>query len=201
MPVTTSLRRQVLQYAGVEDPSVPLIVDFFDWAAGKLWYFDQVGTVQSKRMIGVARYCINELGINHFVIDSLMKCGVKTDRGYDMQVQFVDALSTLAKDTGAHIHLVAHARKPDGAKEKQPPSKYAVKGTSEITDMADNVLVVYAEKEHEDDNRMTLVCDEQRNGAHRPQIILSFESGCLQFKPDPDAPKMYPDDWKHCRWS
>jgi twinkle protein len=54
---------------------------------------------------------------------------------------FVDALSTIARDTGLHIHLVVHARK--GENERAAPDKYSIKGAGEIADMPDNLLIVW----------------------------------------------------------
>jgi len=55
---------------------------FMDWSDGKLWLYDQQGTVNSKMLIGVIRYCARELKIQHFVVDNLIKC-VKSDEDYE----------------------------------------------------------------------------------------------------------------------
>jgi twinkle protein len=47
---------------------------------------------------------------------------------------------TIAKDTGMHLHLVAHNKKPDSFGKKS--SRYDVKGASEISDLAFNVVIV-----------------------------------------------------------
>jgi hypothetical protein len=78
--------------------------------------------------------------MDHLVVDSLMKCGIGVD-DLTGQKDFVDALSTIARDTGLHIHLVCHMRK--GENEKTPPDKFSVKGAGEIADMPDNIVIVW----------------------------------------------------------
>lgn len=200
MKPTTTLKRMCSQYVGTHEPTVPYIGHFFDWLENHVYLYDQMGTVKTERMIAVARYAITELNVTHFVIDSLMKCGIQTDRGYDKQNWFIDELSTLAKDTGAHIHLVAHAKKPEGNKEVIPSSKYTVKGSGDITDMADNVVVVFVDREEEDDTKTLFLCQKQREGEGEPGYQLHFDKSSLQFKGHESAYKMSPDDWMNQRW-
>lgn len=81
-----------------------------------------------------------ELGIDHMVIDSLMKCGIGTD-DYTAQKDFVNDLCSVAQDTGLGIHLVVHMRK--GENERSAPDKFDVKGASEIVDLVDNLVIVW----------------------------------------------------------
>jgi twinkle protein len=150
-------------------------------------------------MIGVARYAITELGVNHFVIDSLMKCGIAED-DHTKQKWFVDELSTLAKDTGGHIHLVAHSKKPETGKETMPSTKYSVSGSGHITNMADNVLISLSQKEEGKDYDQMLIVDKQRNGEAEPKYILNFDSDNLQFKSFSNSPRMNNEDWIENRW-
>jgi replicative DNA helicase len=55
----------------------------------------------------------------------------------------------IAMETGVHIHLVAHARK--GEKETDRLDKFDIKGTSEITDQVDNVILIQRNKRKEAD--------------------------------------------------
>lgn len=197
-PVTT-LSRVVRQFVGVSEPTVQAMEEFFNWCRGKLWLYDQVGTVQPERMIAVARYAITALEVSHVVIDSLMKCGIAED-DYNRQKWFVDELSALAKDTNAHIHLVAHSRKPGDAKESNPSTKYSVAGSGNLTNMADNVLIVFSNKDDSRDYDAALICDKQRNGEKEPKYLLHFDERSLQFKGHETAQKLSPDDWRNCRW-
>lgn len=187
-PVQT-LARMARQSIGVLDPSVPAIDAMFAWMRPRLWLYDQLGTVMANRMIALARYAREEIGAQHVVIDSLMKCGIASD-DYGGQKSFVDKLSTLAKDTNLHIHLVAHARK--GEDESRPPNKMDISGTADLTNMADNVITVWVNKKkfaaQEAGNRdldekpdAMLTIEKQRNGEYEGRCNLWFHSASMQF--------------------
>lgn len=189
-PVAT-MARMVRQAATVQCPSEEFIRNFHAWTDGKLWLYDQQGTVKQERILAVVRYCSKELGISHFVIDSLMKCGIGTD-DYNRQKAFVDELSAIARDTGMHIHLVAHSRK--GADEYSPPGKMDVKGASEITDQVDNVFSVWRNKKKEaefqkmrpdadimDQPDALLICDKQRHGEWEGRVSLWYDQASFQY--------------------
>jgi len=205
-----SLKRMAHQFTGSGEPTMPMLDDMFDWFAGKLWFYDQVGTIDPKRMIAVSRYAITELGVEHMVIDSLMKCGIDED-DYNKQKWFVDELHTLAKDTDAHIHLVSHQKKPHDSREHEPGEKYGVHGSANITNQPENVLVVYWNKKKdelrlkgewvdESDPDAYLICKKQREGEAEPLYKLWFDSPSLQFKSEYTSPRLGYSDWIANRW-
>lgn len=162
---------------------------FRDWTTGKLWLYDQQGTVTASQVAAVARYCAKEKGITHFFIDSLMKC-VADEDDYNGQKRLVDELTAIARDHAMHIHLVHHIRKP--AKEGDQPSKYDYKGTGAITDQVDNVISVWRnkvkEKQREDGKMVSdqepdalLICDKQRHGEWEGKIGLWFHRDSMQY--------------------
>lgn len=202
MKPLATLQRQARQFVGVADPSIQSLRDYMAWCAGKLWIYDQIGTVQANRMLAVVRHCIREIGIQHFVIDSLMKCGIGSD-DYNRQKHLVDELSTLAKDTGTHIHLVAHSRK--GETEHKIIDKFDIKGASEITDMADNVLIVWKDRTKEESGigsepDAMLIIDKQRNGEHTPKFKLYYHKPSFQSMTWAGSDKAIPEHYKQCSW-
>lgn len=135
------------------------------------------------------RYCADQIKVQHFVIDSLMKCGLSED-DYNGQKAFIDALTVIARDSGIHVHLVAHSRKSQN--ELAPPNKMDVKGTGSITDQVDNVVTVWRNKskeraiedgKHDQDKTPDelLICDKQRNGEWEGKIALWFHRESQQF--------------------
>lgn len=193
-----SLKRMCRQWVGVAEPTIPASDEFFDWLDGKLWFYDQVGSIKAERMIAVARYAITQLGVNHFVIDSLMMCGISED-DYNKQKWFCSELATLAKDTGAHIHLVAHSRKPSQS-ECIPSTKYGVSGSANITNMPDNVIVIFQQKDETKDYDVMFIVEKQRNGEHEPKYYLNFDENSLQFKGSKQAQKLSCNEWGKCQW-
>lgn len=147
--------------------------DFGGWTSQALWLYDQTGTARPDTVLGMVKYCAQELGITHVFIDSLMKC-VKEEDDYNGQKDFVDQLCAMAKDCDIHIHLVHHLKKP--SKEGDMPDKHDTKGSGSITDQIDNLFMVWRNKPKEDaykaqgerSNKQTepdsyLICRKQRN--------------------------------------
>lgn len=187
-PVIT-LARMYRQLAACSKPEEELIRGFAEMTDPYLFMYDQVGTVRAERILAVMRYCADKHGINHFVLDSLMKCGIGED-DYTAQKLFVDQICAVAKDTGMHIHLVAHSRK--GKDEKSPPGKMDVKGSGTITDLVHNIFSVWRNKHKEEVQReggavegneadTYVKCDKQRNGEWEGDIALWFDQASLQF--------------------
>jgi twinkle protein len=175
-----SLRRMASQAVGVETPTIPYIDKFMDSIAGKLFLYDQQGTVEPARVYAVITYCAEQLGVTQFVVDSMMKV-VKGDDDYSGQKNFVDKLCSLARDLDVHIHLVTHARK--GADESKRPGKADNMGSSNIVNQVDNYVVVFKipKKDDSDDGPThCLYIDKQRHGEFEGHIAL-WMNQALQF--------------------
>lgn len=147
--------------------------EFGEWTTGRLWLYDQTGTARPATVLGMVKYCAQELGVTHVFVDSLMKC-VKAEDDYNGQKDFVDQLCAIAKDLDVHVHLVHHLKKP--SKEGDMPDKHDTKGSGSITDQVDNLFMVWRNKPKEDEfkakgsysNKSTeadcyLLCRKQRN--------------------------------------
>jgi twinkle protein len=189
-PVAT-LSRMSRQYVGVEQPSPDALSKFMGFVTGKLFIYDQNGTVEADKMLAVLRYAREALGVDHFVIDSLMKCGLGVD-DYNGQKKFLDRLATYARDSNVHIHLVAHSRKRES--EDKPMDKFDIKGAGEITDLADNVFTLWRNKPKESAMQKgnpdpeiegapdaVLTLDKQRHGEWEGRIPLWFHKRSLQY--------------------
>ena len=128
---------------------------FCDWADGRLWLYDEIDTVAADRLLTMARVAVARLGCSHVVIDSLTKAGVRQDgEGYlSEQTAFVDRLQHIAKHLGCHVHLVTHLRKPANSQLGRP-SKFDIRGASQITDLADNVVLISRNRRKEQLGRL-----------------------------------------------
>lgn len=194
MKPAATMQRMCRQAFGCNAPGRREIHDLHDWTDGRLWLYDQQGQVSPERMLAVGRYCHEQLGITHFIIDNLLSCGIAED-GYDAQKQFVLALATHAHDTGQAVHLLAHSRK--GRDELTPPGKFDVRGSASITDLADNVFSVWRNrgkelaqeegdhsKNHEADALLT-VC-KHRHGDWEGRIQLWFNRSSQSYLQGPN---------------
>ena len=180
-----TLARMCRQYFRVSRPEPELIREFHDAVGKHLCVYDQSGTVTDKKIFSVIRYAAEELELKHFVLDSLMKCGIAED-DYTGQKMFVDRLCAEAKDTGMHIHLVAHSKKQKD--ELVPPGKMDVKGAGSMTDQVDNVITWWRNKKKEQadcpdqsEPDAMLICDKQRNGEWEGRAAFWFDRVSQNF--------------------
>lgn len=193
-------KRMVRQFAGkslesnhyVQTPreqKLEALIRFKSFIANNMYVYDQQGTVDAKRIEALVWHCATKLEIDHVFIDSLMKC-VPGEDAYNDQKNFVDKLTSLARDHDIHIHLVHHIRKLSN--EEVRPSKSDLRGSSAITDQVDNVLIVHRNKrkEHaresgkdydETDPDAYLMCEKQRNGEGEPWFDLWYHNDSQQF--------------------
>jgi twinkle protein len=201
-PVTT-LKRMGRQFIGMNpyseefqgDDGINTLKGLYDefggWIEKWLWFYDQQGSADTQTVLGMAKYCAEELKIKHIFIDSLMKC-VRGEDDYNGQKNFIDTITAIARDTGCHIHLVHHLRKPKD--ENEVPDKHDNKGSGSITDQVDNVMLVWRNKRKEDDVKLKgvksnhstepdarLLCRKQRNGEHEPTIALWYNTDAQQY--------------------
>lgn len=139
MPTKTTKAKIIRQTTGMSNPSKQYVADTVKKLNDKIYLFNQVGRVSPDTIKGLIVYSCEVLKVQHIFIDSLVKCGLGVD-DYNRQKNFVSELAELAKEYKVHIHLVVHMRK--GRDESDMPDKFDVKGAGEITDLADNLLIV-----------------------------------------------------------
>lgn len=163
-----TLARMCRQFVDSFEPSPSEVRAFTKWGNGKLWLYDQTSTVEPERVYAVIRYAADKLKCTQFVVDNLTKC-VAADDDYTGQKQVVDKLTALAQGLNIHIHLVHHARKDRD--ESKPPRKMDALGASAITNLVDNVFIIWRNKPKNDEpDRHSMepdavfICDKQRHG-------------------------------------
>jgi twinkle protein len=198
-PVTT-LNRMARQASLGKLPTEDFLARFVGWGAGRLWLYDHQGSVDMARIAAVIRYCAAELPVKHVFVDSLMKV-INNEDDYNAQKNALTLLTQLARDTGLHLHVVHHIRK--GEDENRLPGKFDMKGSSSISDQADNVFIVWRNKKksrllaegeevNEGEPDALLVCEKQRNGEWEGKIALWFDPASQQYL---GAPKHRPQSY------
>lgn len=185
--------------------------EFGQWSDGLLWLYDQNGTTEAQKVIGMAKYCASELGIKQIFIDNLAKC-IRAEDDYNGQKSFVDECTAIAKDFDVHVHLVHHLKKPN--KETDIPDKHDVKGSGTIVDQPDNLMQVWRNKGKEEDRKagknqktaepdMVIFCRKQRNyeGSDdgEPNISLWFDRDSGQFLESEHGTVLYFPNFPHRR--
>lgn len=197
MPPRKTMKRMTRQAAASPDPSIKFIQRFHHWTDDKLWIFDHLGQIDPRRIVAVIRWCRDKLKLDHFFLDSMMRC-VRGEDDYNGQKDFVTDLCAVAQETGVHIHLIHHTKKP--ADDSHKPTRFDAKGSGAISDQVDNVFAMWRNKPKErqierkefkneeekqelmDKPDALVICDKQRHGEWEGSIALWFDSRGLLFR-------------------
>ncbi|MBV8470694.1 MAG: AAA family ATPase [Burkholderiaceae bacterium] len=193
-----TLARMARQVNGRNELSRNAVSRFTRWTDGRLWLFDHMGRITPDLMLGVCMYFADEIKGGHLFIDSMMMV-CASEESLDEQKQFVTDLVRVAQETGLHIHLVAHCRKPQD--ETKPPTKYDVRGSGAITDQSHNVVMVWANKEKKsqlekdphDEKALSfpdaaVTVEKQRNGSYEGRLRYWFDERSFRFTDERTTP-------------
>jgi twinkle protein len=124
---------------------------------------------------------------------------VAAEDDFNAQKNFIGALHRFVQDSGVHVHLVHHSRKPDGHDgERRIPGRYDLKGSGAISDQADNVFCMWLDKTAINQQRQgnedepgkphaILAVHKQRHGEFEGRVALWFDPGSMQFRAAPNA--------------
>ncbi|WP_213732700.1 toprim domain-containing protein [Citrobacter europaeus] len=170
------LKRLTRQSTCLKLPPQLEIESAFKFYDDRLWLFGLTGTAKADRLIEIFTYAWKRYGIELFIIDSLMKCGIGDD-DYNGQKAFVDALCDFKNKTNTHVLLVTHSRKGDS--EEKPTGKMDVKGSGSITDLTDNLFIIWRnklrEKAIQKDQQCEELDDKERKALAAPASVLMLE--------------------------
>lgn len=125
--------------AGVEIPTEAHLTSFLDTYGDRLKVWGIVGMADHKKILATIRDLAKNGNCTHAIIDSFMALDV--DSGdLEEQRKFANLVSATARTSGAHIHLVAHPRKP--LAQDQAPNTWDVAGSSDLGRLAFNVFFI-----------------------------------------------------------
>lgn len=167
--VETQLRKMLSVFYGKKNINEAAAREFARNVGETIVFSDVVGSITKDSLMEMMWFSHRRYGTSHFVIDSLMRVqGLEED--YPAQGEFCNRLQDFAKETGSHLHLVAHLAKPaqDGAR----PSMYAIKGSSLMVNNADNVLLVLRNPEKEKKRKAGKLTSEEERSMHDSEIIV-----------------------------
>lgn len=127
---------------------------FFDWCEKRFWIYRNRGAIDPAYALDAVAYAAAVKGCAHVFVDNLMMLtgGDNSDQLYQTQRYIVEQLKRIAVDCQTHIHVVAHLRKPSSSQSmKSPPGRYEISGSSDISNLADNVAVVTRNRDKENE--------------------------------------------------
>ncbi|MDA8254396.1 MAG: AAA family ATPase [Betaproteobacteria bacterium] len=186
MPARKTLERMFRQASASSRPNAAECDHAAAVMRDRVFLFDHVGVMGVDRLSAVLRWANAKLQVQHVIIDSMTKV-VRGDDDYSAQKEFVDRMTEVAKETGLHLHIVVHTRKPSDHIERMP-TKWDIKGSSSVSDLAHNVVVLWRnrakeaapEKDSDAPDQM-LDVQKQRNGEFEGRINLWFDPKSMQF--------------------
>jgi twinkle protein len=190
MDVGLQIKRLSRQLLCTETP----VLDRLDMLLRRLslymQFFNHVGHVPPRTMTGLSRWAGSQGQFRHVIIDNLtliVPPGRNTDE--DSAI-FVRSLVEVARDTGTHIHLVGHIRKPE--RDDRMLNRYDWRGTGACADMVSNVLIVQSNEKKRrkaangdfsmaDKPDVFVTVDKQRNGEFHGQFGFWWRPAALQL--------------------
>lgn len=184
---------------------------FVEGCGDKLIFADVVGYINPDRLLEMMLFAFRRYDCRQFMIDSVMRIeGLEED--YPLQGKFMNRLQEFAKDTGSHVHLVAHPRKMEKGGR---PSGMDIKGASLFANNADNIVSV--SRNHEkflllqegdgDDEEIRkmhdteITVDKQRDSGWVGSFYFKFDrrdytfTPCKKYEKPKAAPKRNGRDW------
>lgn len=196
MDPADTMARMTRQATGYAIPGLDMVTRFHQWTDDRLWLFDHVGNLSVDHAFALCRYFADVHKGTHVFLDSMMMICTSEER-LDEQKKFSTGLVRLAQETGLHVHVITHCRKPQTGGEDKLPSRYEIRGSSAISDQAHNVMVVWMNKAkyaklEENPNDFdaaeqpcaVVKCDKQRNGKWEGKIKLWHHANSLRFCDD-----------------
>ena len=195
-PVLT-LSRMLIQTLGSPEPTSEYVSTWTNRAKDKLFLYDQLGTTTSEDMFATLYYGKHVLGVEVFVIDSLMKMSDISEESLEKQKLFVDRLAVTCRDLSIHVFLVAHTRKMKS--EDEIPDATNIMGSSHIRNLTDNVICVWRNRAKEklveegktSDEELKIIPDakvfvqKQRNSQWEGSFNFWYNQKGLKYKESP----------------
>lgn len=204
MKAGKTLARKARQLAQAKRPAKEELERLLDWLNARLWIFNVLGKTTRDVLLADMEYARRRYGCTWFIIDSLMRCGIRPD-DFEGQDEFLMDLCSFAERENAHVHLVAHGRKQED--ESKPLNMFDIKGSGGIIDNSFNVVNVWRNKAKErkmqeiaqltganrdskeaawvDKPDAKVICEKQRNGEGEGGIVnLWFNKATISYRED-----------------
>ncbi len=137
-----------LKYDPIRNRKIPYVTPevqqrIMSWCGDRLLLYDNneqfVDVKQAEAIINVFTQSARKNDSRLFLIDNLMTSVADSDDEWRAQAVFVNAIKRFATHYRAHVLLVCHPRK---TKAGEPITKADVSGSSSITNLCDNAIVI-----------------------------------------------------------
>ena len=195
MTPAAQVARLVTMITGIGNPTKEYFEKAVRWMGDRIYIYQRAHRVGIDELKGISLFAQRRLGVTQIVIDSLVKIHTGTSAANQLLVQtdLADQLAVLARDSGLTINLVAHARK--GERESDRLTKFDLKGSGAIADLADSIWIVSRNVRKNEMQKFAkgqptelddapdgyLECVKNRHHHELPFISLWFNPGANQF--------------------
>ena len=169
---------------------------FVNWCNDKLHIYGPQGLMTPAIAIQMTIALAKLRGCQLIIIDNLMTMGLDTEDRTG-EKDFINTLSSVARQFQVSIILVHHVRKPDSSMgEKRIPNKYDFFGSSMIANLCHSIVVCWSDKEKKqamqdgdeyDDSMPDQILSivKQRDGEYEGKFGLWQSKTCRSFCPTP----------------
>jgi len=141
------------------------VIAAMTWLEGRMLIYDVVGQVDIDDISNTINYAVTEHGITGVIIDNLTVLQIPggfADNNSATQ-HLVTKLVETTRVCGCHTVLIAHHRKPAPGEK---PSRYSIRGSSTISDLADNVITMQRQW-----NKERKLADEFLEPSEREEVL------------------------------
>lgn len=194
MPAYRVAAKMSVQALASAHPARGRVEDWAERLGEVLTFLDLTGDLEPAEAIKLCHYAAHELGAAHILLDNFTKICSVSNEDAEQQRQLMARLHRAAIDTGIHVHVIAHTRKPHGDEDK-PPSRYEVAGSRTLVDQPDNVVMVWRNRpkdakrdagtlgqiDEAEQPDLILRVEKQRHGRFEGSIKLWMDRRCYRF--------------------
>ena len=170
------VRRLITQFSNTVEPSKSQREQYWDTAAHRnALIYDCPQAIKPVDAYAACWSMFDE-GARVIFLDNMQSCGCRTDS--DEERDFINEVKAICQATKMHIVLVHHVRKTGGDSENPRPTRDRVKGNGAITQLVDNVLLLWRNRDRQEARRLEdyghpLTEDQRRVLNENPDLELT----------------------------
>jgi len=179
MSPVAQITRKIRQASLQATPSLDAALKYTQWVSGKMKYYAQRGSVDTKTLLSVINYSVDRYGVDFVLVDSLMTMSFASD-DWNSQKMVICALANVARDLKIHIMLVCHAKKGESVNNRLDKWN-GVSGSSDLTNRADNVILLGREMEKDGADSYMSVCKARHWDGAEMDLDLKFDMASFNF--------------------
>jgi len=179
------LKWMVCQATGKDKPTPEEVVKTFAWLSQYVLILNSTQETSQLEIFDAFEYAARRNGVEFFIVDSLMRInlpGADKDK-YEAQKEFMNRVCDFSKNFDCHCHIVAHPRK--GGSDSDRLDKVDISGSGDITNLADNVLIMWRpdeDEKKENDPDGILYVKKNREFGEDGGVRLYFDKKSKRFR-------------------